>query len=100
MRAWAPLISPWARAAWASERAKRAFQTGEELAGLLADGRKVRDCYARQWFRNSVGRIEMPEDACSVATLQQAFEDSGGDLRGLLLAVTQLDTFLYRRAPE
>lgn len=76
------------------------FQTGEELAALLADGRKVRDCYARQWFRNSVGRIEMPEDACSVATLQQAFEASGGDLKALLVAVTQLDTFLYRRAPE
>lgn len=76
------------------------FQTGEQLAALLADGRKVRDCYARQWFRNSVGRIEMPEDACSVATLQQAFEQSGGDLKALLTAVTQLDTFLYRRAPE
>ncbi len=78
----------------------KAFQTGEELAGLIADGRKARDCYARQWFRNSVGRIEMPEDACSVATLQQAFEQSGGDLGELLVAVTQLDTFFYRRAPE
>jgi len=76
------------------------FQTGEELAALLADGKKVRDCYARQWFRNSVGRIEMPEDACSIATLQEAFETSGGDLGAVLVAVTQLDTFLYRRSPE
>ncbi|MBL8950921.1 MAG: DUF1592 domain-containing protein [Myxococcaceae bacterium] len=79
---------------------QRSFQTGEELAGLIADGRKARDCYARQWFRNSVGRIEMPEDACSIATLQQAFEQSNGDLGELLVAVTQLDTFFYRRSPE
>jgi len=36
-------------------------------------------------------------DACTIDTLNKAFDDKGGDIRELLVALTQTDAFLYRR---
>lgn len=74
------------------------FRDATELATLFANSRTVERCYALQWFRAANGRVETPDDTCSVAELREAFRVSGGDLPGLLLAVTQTDAFLYRRA--
>ncbi len=79
---------------------KVAFTGPADLAARLAASRKVQDCYALQWYRAGNGRTEVAEDACSVATLRELVEDTGGDLRELLVALIQTDAFLYRRSAE
>jgi hypothetical protein len=58
----------------------------------------ARDCFATNWYRYSFGRQEQPEDTCSLGQLKARFEASGGDLKELLVALTQTDSFLYRPA--
>ena len=67
-----------------------------ELARRLANSRQVSDCVATQWFRYAMGRIEGPDDACSLAQAQNAFSQSSGSFKELLVALTQTDAFLYR----
>ena len=58
-------------------------------------------CVVTQWFRYGYGRAEDPvADACSLATLSQTFAAAGGNVRELLIALTQTDAFLYRRVEE
>lgn len=71
-----------------------------ELSHKLADSEQVRECMTRNWFRFANGRGETSDDACSMARVTQTFSQSGGDLRELVLAMTQTDAFLYRTAPE
>ena len=39
--------------------------------------------------------IETPQDACTRASIQDAFAASGGDIKKLMVALTQTDAFLY-----
>lgn len=73
-----------------------AFTGVHELATKLAASDQVRDCVATQWFRFSAGRSDEEADACSIATLQDAFAATGGDLVELLVGMTQTDAFWYR----
>ncbi len=73
-----------------------AFTGVRELGTKLAASDQVRDCVATQWFRFSVGRGEDAPDGCSLTTLQDSFGASGGDLRELVVAMTQTDAFWYR----
>jgi hypothetical protein len=76
-----------------------AYTGGSELANLLASSTQVRDCAPTQWLRYAWGRRETADDACSVAAVQQAFIKSDGDLKELMVALTQTDTFVnYRQA--
>jgi hypothetical protein len=73
------------------------FDGPVELAGKLAGSKQARACLATQWFRFAHGRMENPmRDECSLGGLRTAFERSGGDLRELLVALTQTDAFLLR----
>ncbi|HKU42989.1 MAG TPA: DUF1592 domain-containing protein [Polyangiales bacterium] len=75
------------------------YEGGAELAGLLAGSNEVRDCAPTQWFRYSLGRRDDVADSCSLAAVQDAFEKSNGDLRELVVALTQTDAFWqYRKA--
>ena len=76
------------------------YMGGPELAMRLASSAEVRDCAPTQWLRFALGRRETAEDDCSLAQLQQAFADSGGDLRELMVALTQTDAFLNYRPVE
>lgn len=71
-----------------------------ELAAALAESRQVQECVASQWFRFAYNRTVTPEDSCSIEQLNQAFGDSGFDIKALLVALTQTNAFLYRRAVE
>lgn len=73
------------------------FYGVKELAQKLAGSELVQDCVSTQWFRFATGRNEAPGDECSLATLQQSFAASGGDLVELVVAMTQTDAFWYRR---
>ena len=74
------------------------FRGARELAEKLGASGQVRDCVATQWFRYAFGRFEGGGDACSLAQMQEAFTVSGGDLQELLVALTQTESFLHRRA--
>lgn len=76
------------------------YSGGTELAGLLAGSDQVRDCAPTQLLRYSLGRRDEAEDACSLAEVQQAFAASNGDLKELVVALTQTDAFWMYRKPE
>ncbi len=68
-----------------------------QFIALIADSEQVQGCYALHWYRASLGRFEVKEDACSVATLKDLVVKSKGDLKELMVSLTQTDAFLYRR---
>jgi hypothetical protein len=76
-----------------------AYEGGPALAALLAQSEQVRDCAPTQWFRYSFGRRESDEDVCSLGALQEAFRASDGDLKQLLIELTQSDAFINYRKP-
>ncbi len=73
------------------------MQRNTHLAAKLAESRQVQTCLVGQWLTYSYGRGETPEDACTRASLEQAFAQSGGRVKDLLVALTQTDAFLYRQ---
>lgn len=77
-----------------------AFDGPVALVEALAASDEAEQCYALNWYRVAMGRPEFAEDACSTATVQQASETSGGDIRAMLLALVQTDAFLFRRRNE
>jgi hypothetical protein len=75
------------------------FTGGPELANTLAMSEQVRNCAPTQVLRYAWGRRETPDDACSVAAVQKAFDASDGNLRELMVQLTLTDTFTnYRQA--
>lgn len=70
------------------------------LAGKLAISGQVQSCYVTQWFRFAYGRAETTADACTLADLMTRFSASNGNVRELLVAITQTDAFRFRRAGE
>ena len=76
------------------------FADHVELAGILAGSEAVRGCMVQQWFHYAYGRGEGDLDGCSMGQLGEAFEASGGNIRTLLLELTQTPAFLYRVDPK
>ena len=76
------------------------FDGAVELALRLAGSAEVERCYARQWFRYGYGRGETSADACALAQLMTAANHTRGDVRELIVALTQTDAFRYRRQGE
>jgi hypothetical protein len=68
------------------------------LAATLARSDQVRSCYVTQWFRFAQGRAETEQDRCSLEALRSAFDAAGGNVRELLVSMTQTDAFLFRPA--
>jgi hypothetical protein len=69
-----------------------------ELAGILAGSGDVQGCYTKQWFRYAYGRGETSGDDCTMDWLDARFAEVGGDVKELLVALTQTDAFFYRKA--
>ncbi|MBK8239042.1 MAG: DUF1592 domain-containing protein [Deltaproteobacteria bacterium] len=80
--------------------AQGSFADHTELAALLAESDTVRECMVRQWFHYAYGRGEGELDACSTDALADAFAASDGNVRTLLLELTQTPAFLYRTDPD
>ncbi|WP_437818872.1 DUF1592 domain-containing protein [Sorangium sp. So ce1078] len=76
------------------------FDGAVELAHRLAESDEVRQCVATQWFRFGYGRAEQAEDECSMNQIQEAFAESGYNIKALLVALTQTDAFRYRRRAQ
>jgi hypothetical protein len=72
-----------------------------ELANKLASSEEVATCVSSQWFRFSYNRTVTSadsEEGCGLDVANQAFADSGFNLRELIVALTQTDTFRHRHA--
>ena len=76
------------------------FDGAVQLAGKLAQSTEVQVCYATQWFRFGYGRGETDADGCSLHDLATAFAAAKGDVRELIVALTQTDAFRYRRGGD
>jgi len=63
------------------------------LSERLAESDTVRECVAENWVRYTLGRAPQREDACLVERARGALEQSGGDLRELLVAVVTSPDF-------
>ena len=73
---------------------------GAELAGLLTQSDRARNCAPTQWLRYVLARRETRDDTCSIVALRDAFKASGGNLRELMVSLTQTDAFLNYRKPD
>lgn len=73
------------------------FANAAELLEAIAATDEARDCYAKHWFRYSLGRPEAPEDACVLDEIEATFAASGGDVRELLVAIAVSDAFRFRK---
>lgn len=76
------------------------FDDTEGFVAMLAESKMVRECYVKQMFRSAFGRMERAEDRCDLERLNDRFAASDGDIRDLLIALTQTNAFLYRSTPE
>jgi hypothetical protein len=47
-----------------------------------------------------MARRETRDDTCSIVALRDAFKTSGGNLRELMVSLTQTDAFLNYRKPD
>jgi hypothetical protein len=67
-----------------------------DLGRLIAESPEAHACYVTQWAAYAYGNTaDLLLDACSRAALTDAFERSNGDIRAVLLELTQTDAFLY-----
>jgi hypothetical protein len=71
---------------------------GVALAKALAGSPAVHACFARQVFRNELGRVETDADACALSAATAAFTGKNLDLRELLVALATSPAFTTRTA--
>jgi hypothetical protein len=78
------------------EEAKGPVANAVELSAKLAIADEVQECVVAQWTRFALGRPPTPQDECTVATLQQGFVESDGDIIELMVAIATSDAFRFR----
>ncbi len=71
-----------------------------EMMEAFGDSPHVKQCFIRQSFRYFMGRDETLADACTLDQMEQAYDDSGGSMIEMLIALFQSDTFQYRHVPQ
>ncbi len=74
-----------------------AFSGPAELMAQIAEMPAATDCFARQVFRYEAARMETDDDACTLAEIATALEDSDGRLDEAFLALTRTEAFRFRR---
>ncbi len=80
----------------ATESLDGPFNGPVDLASKLAQSPEVASCVASQWFRFAYNRTVTAEDSCNLDLVNQAFAASGYDIKELIVALTQTETFLHR----
>jgi len=68
---------------------------GVELARWLAETSDAQDCFASHWLEFASGRTLGQDSQCTRAAVNTAFEESGYNVKEMLLSLTQTDSFLY-----
>jgi hypothetical protein len=67
-----------------------------DLVDRLAGSRRAEEVFVRHAFRFWMGRNETLNDAPVLQAAHQAYRDSGGSMKALLLSLLTSDAFLYR----
>ncbi|MFO0635878.1 MAG: DUF1592 domain-containing protein [Nannocystaceae bacterium] len=68
-----------------------------ELSSQLARSRDAQTCMVTQWSTFAMGRgLDDELEPCTIAELQAHFDDSGGDIVELLVAIARSEAFRYR----
>lgn len=73
-----------------------AFADGVSMAQAIAQAPEARACYAKSWFRYTMGRAETSADACSITTLADKLQSDEYTALDLLTDLTRTSAFLYR----
>lgn len=73
------------------------FDSIVELAGDLAADPMVHACFADTWSSYALGR-SLEADPCAEASILEAFDASGHDLRELFVAIAKSDAFRFTKA--
>jgi hypothetical protein len=71
-----------------------------ELAKKIAGADAAQACFAQHWMEFGYGKTLDTNDACVQSSLNAAFKSSGGNVKQLLVALTQTDSFLYLPAKD
>jgi hypothetical protein len=72
-----------------------AFNGVVEMTAKLAQSHVVSECFVRQWFRFTFGRGESVADDPRIATIATGFDGTSGQVRALLVALTQTPDFRF-----
>ncbi len=72
------------------------FDGAVQLADKLATSETVEQCMVQGWFRYAYGRDLSDADQCTLDHLSEEFRRSDGNIRELLITLTQTDAFRFR----
>ena len=76
------------------------FDGAPGLARALIDSTGTRDCYITQWQRFAFGRHEAEVNQCTHSDLREAFFQNAESVQQLMVALTQTESFRYRKVQE
>ncbi len=76
------------------------FSNALELSAALANSTEVRACFATQWMRYALDRLETPYDQGSIESAAAAFASGGHTIPALIVGVTGARSFRYRMPAE
>ena len=92
-----PSLTVGALAGLSEENLEGPVIDGLDLVSRYAQSSDIRGCFATQLYRFASGRKEEKGDACSRYQLNQRFAASGGNIKDLIVGLTQTDDFSNRR---
>jgi hypothetical protein len=71
-----------------------------EMMKSLAATDAAQTCFAQHWLEFGFGKTLDDGDACTKEAINNAFRSTGGNIKQLLVALTQTDAFLYLPAKD
>jgi Protein of unknown function (DUF1592)/Protein of unknown function (DUF1588)/Protein of unknown function (DUF1587)/Protein of unknown function (DUF1585)/Protein of unknown function (DUF1595) len=71
-----------------------------ELVKKIAGAEAAQNCFAQHWMEFGYGKTLDAGDACVQQSMNNAFKQSGGNIKQLLVDLTQTDAFLYMPAKD
>jgi len=76
------------------------FTNAVELSAALANSAEVRACFAKQWMRYALDRLETPYDQASIDNAATTFAGAGQNVKALISGVATTRSFRYRMLAE
>ena len=73
------------------------YNTPRELMERLAKSQRVRQSIIRHMFRYFMGRNELLSDSQTLIQADQAYVESGGSFKAVVVSLLSSDSFLYRK---
>jgi len=71
-----------------------------ELVKKIASSEAAQTCFAQHWMEFGYGKTLDDSDACVQQSMNDTFKKSGGNVKQLLIDLTQTDAFLYMPAKD